>query len=280
MNIKTALKPIDKGCLKSTLFPVEEVPAYWGLNKKNMSTEHKFIVRKDTNEVISCMTNDYKLVTNEEVFEKANDYICNLNGILSEAQTFKDGAVTQYKWVFPDFPIDVGRLRDAKDIVYPSVDIINSYNGTVALTTMAGHWRLVCTNGAIIGVIIQKGKTRHLNGMMDIIKLEKNIKESVDSVHSHFGHFAAHLQEKKFKLVTDLPKIMSFFPHEQGDYIVQKILSEKPTNWWDLYNIITNVFTHHSSRSHRTVREREGGIFKDVLKMSGYESKDSEVYIA
>ena len=60
----------------------------------------------------------------------------------------------------------------------------------------------------------------------------------------------------------------------------QKILSEKPTNWWDLYNIITNVFTHHSSRSHRTVREREGGIFKDVLKMSGYESKDSEVYIA
>ena len=50
--------------LQSTLFPVTEVPAV-GIpedGKEIDSTGYKFIVREDTGKVLSCMTNDYKLV--------------------------------------------------------------------------------------------------------------------------------------------------------------------------------------------------------------------------
>ena len=47
------------------LFPVKEMPAMLGLND---NTGHKFIVREDTEQVLSCMSNEYKLVTNQEVF--------------------------------------------------------------------------------------------------------------------------------------------------------------------------------------------------------------------
>ena len=51
----------------NTLFPVKEVPAIMGISTNN--TGHKFIVREDTNEVLSCMSNKYQLVSNQEVWD-------------------------------------------------------------------------------------------------------------------------------------------------------------------------------------------------------------------
>ena len=60
---------------KQTLFPVKEVPAVGRhLDEKVTlldNTGYKFIIREDTNEVLSCMTNEYKLIKNEEIIDKA-----------------------------------------------------------------------------------------------------------------------------------------------------------------------------------------------------------------
>ena len=62
-----------KTTLSDTLFPVKEVPAYWeqinknkgnGTSVREMSTAYKFIVREDTGEILSCMTDEYRLITN------------------------------------------------------------------------------------------------------------------------------------------------------------------------------------------------------------------------
>ena len=57
--------------LQEANFPVIEVPAVgipedW---KEIDSTGYKFIVRDDTGEVISCVTDSYKLIRNQENFE-------------------------------------------------------------------------------------------------------------------------------------------------------------------------------------------------------------------
>ena len=53
--------------LEPTLFPVKEKQALLA----GMNTGHKFIVREDNNEVISCVTDKYKLITNKEVMDIA-----------------------------------------------------------------------------------------------------------------------------------------------------------------------------------------------------------------
>ena len=59
--------------IDSTLFPVKEVPAYFehtnikGKLSKELETGHKFIVREDTGEVLSCVTDSYRLISNEDV---------------------------------------------------------------------------------------------------------------------------------------------------------------------------------------------------------------------
>ena len=59
--------------LESTLFPVKEVPATFraGASYADNDTGYKFIVREDTGKVLSCMTNDYKLVNNQEIINAA-----------------------------------------------------------------------------------------------------------------------------------------------------------------------------------------------------------------
>ena len=57
--------------LDTQTFPVKEIPAIITGNKWSdkfpdtaTKTGHKFIVREDTGQVLSCMTDEYKLVTN------------------------------------------------------------------------------------------------------------------------------------------------------------------------------------------------------------------------
>ena len=63
--------------LKHTIFPVKEVPAYFehinnkGKLSKELETGHKFIVREDTGEVLSCVTDKYKVVQNQSIVEAA-----------------------------------------------------------------------------------------------------------------------------------------------------------------------------------------------------------------
>lgn len=277
--------------IEATLFPVDSrpVPYVSDLPKPTKDSKHyanfntptgyQLIVNEKEGEVISCMTNDYKLITNQLVFETADNYAKKLGGVCSEANLLREGAVAKYKWIFPDYPVDIGD-DDPDDTLFPTVDVINSYDGSNELTAIAGHWRLICTNGAIIGVIVEKGKTRHLKSMLNVGKLEDSIKGTVDAVVKHFGKFANHLKNTKFKPVEHIPRVANFFPEHESDFMIQKILMDKPKTWWDLYNVATNVFTHHSKRNQDSVRKRENRVFKDVLKMSGYKINESEVFLA
>ena len=68
-----------KTTLSDTLFPVKEVPAIGiptEIDEKEIdSTGYKFIVREDTGEILSCMTDEYRLITNESLLKTANQFL-------------------------------------------------------------------------------------------------------------------------------------------------------------------------------------------------------------
>ena len=82
--------------LQNAMFPVREVPAI-GVHESGAeidSTGYKFIVREDTGKVLSCMTDNYKLVKNETIIKAAEPIIKKYKGEMKEVVVFGEGQST------------------------------------------------------------------------------------------------------------------------------------------------------------------------------------------
>ena len=110
--------------MDSTLFPVKEDPIYL---RDGSDSGHKFIMREDTGQVLSCMTNDYRLVTNQELVKAAEPTLKQHGATLREAVSLGDGQKTVYKWNMPKQLIKI----DNNDTMNPEVIIKNSYDGSL-----------------------------------------------------------------------------------------------------------------------------------------------------
>ena len=94
--------------IEQTLFPVKEVPAVGYPLDENQDvtlldeTGYKFIVREDNGKVLSCMTNDYKLVDNKRIIDTATPILKQHKAELKEAVSLGDGQKTVWKWIIPD----------------------------------------------------------------------------------------------------------------------------------------------------------------------------------
>ena len=169
--------------LHDAIFPVCEVPAIGvplddkgALEGKEIdSTGHKFIVREDTGQILSCMTDEYKLITNRQVFNYANPMIRKSGGEIKEVAVFSGGARTTVKWHFPNEKVSVRK----GDMMTPEIVIRNSYDGTIGLNILAGAFRIVCTNGMIIGVIAQNYKNKHSVYNVSLDDIEPVIDETI-----------------------------------------------------------------------------------------------------
>ena len=144
--------------LSNTLFPVKEIPAvFTNDNIWNKNTGHKFIIREDTEQVLSCMTDEYRMVTNKELTDVATPILEKHNAVLTEAISLGDGQKTVYKWKIPGIKIKIAE----DDIMNPEIIIKNSYDGSLQVHILAGAFRLVCSNGMIIGVTLGHKNYKH-----------------------------------------------------------------------------------------------------------------------
>ena len=121
--------------VEDTLFPVMEVPATAVNSEKGGfaiegNTGYKFIIREDTGDIISCVTNDYKLVKNESLFKSTNKIAKKLGGTLVEARHFNNKR-TNYKWRFNQ-PIKLSKGEEHK----PEIIIRNSYDGSTEVSLL------------------------------------------------------------------------------------------------------------------------------------------------
>tara|TARA_R110000787_G_scaffold69241_1_gene154288 strand:+ start:181 stop:543 length:363 start_codon:yes stop_codon:yes gene_type:complete len=119
--------------IESTLFPVKEVPVMYDIAGKDKSQPagYKLIVREDNNKILSCMTNDYKVVTNKQIVDVATPILAKHKAVLKEAVSLADGQKTVWKWVIPDKKIKIAK----NDELNPEIIIKNSYDGSLQVNT-------------------------------------------------------------------------------------------------------------------------------------------------
>ena len=255
--------------LMDTLFNIKEVPAYWestNINKGNgtsvreMETNHKFIVREDNNKVLSCMTDDYKVVTNKELIDTAVPILKNYDANLVEAISLGDGQKTVWKWRIPDVKITLGD----KDILNPEVIIKNSYDGSLQVHILAGAFRLICSNGLIIGVVLGKSNFKHNVNNKNLDNLAPAIDKTIDKSLSMGDKFEMLSNTKLDD--RDILKLVELFPSQMSEFLVEYLIANKPSDYWGLLNTATYLATHKMNREFQSTHKLEEKIFPNVTK--------------
>lgn len=241
------------------LFPVKEVPAI--LQDTHLSTEHKFIVREDTEQVLSCMSNEYKLVTNQEVFEKSSEVIKEFEGTLTETKIFGNGARARWRYRFPQ------TIKVGEDDMHPEIIMGNSYDGTSQVYMMMGAYRLICSNGMIIGVTFGKFNNRHSVYNPNVKQLDTVLPDMIRTAITAIENDLPELQNIKLN-PSDVSKIVELFPEHSIENLVQYLLTNKPDTYWDLLNACTWMSTHILNRKTEATHKLEQNVYKMIKSMS------------
>ena len=254
--------------IEDTMFPVKEVPAIYSFNEMgavntNVNTGHKFIIREDTGEVLSCMTNSYKLVKNKTINKISSNIIQKQGGRIKEVSLFKKGAKTTVKWEFPQHKL---RLT-GKDDLTPEIIWSNSYDGTCGLNILAGAFRLVCTNGLVIGVVANKYQNKHSVYNVELEDIEGIIEETIKKTKIIMKNDFPKLIETKVE-DTHILSMLKMFPLTSSEYMTNYLVANNPTNLWDLLNAATNVATHGLNRKLESTHKLESKIYNKIWKMA------------
>ena len=249
--------------LESIMFPVKEVPAIpmkgYGSTSNIAKTGHKFIVRQDTGKVLSCMTDDYKVVTNEKIINFTEPIVKKRGGKFKEAEMFGDGARAVMKWHFPKEQVKVSK----KDILHPEIIIRNSYDGTVGVNVSAGAFRLICSNGMVIGIVTDSYKNKHSIHNVSLGDLEGIIENTIENTKYLFDDELPVLINNKIQ-EKHIIKFLKMFPIHANQTVTQRLIADKPKTFWDLFNVGTNVLTHHMKRDSESTHSIEGRLYPAI----------------
>ena len=252
--------------IEQTLFPVKEVPAYFkhiannGKLSEELETGHKFIVREDTGKVLSCMTNDYKLVDNKQIIDTATPILKQHKAELKEAVSLGDGQKTVWKWIIPDVKMQVAK----DDFMNPEIIIKNSYDGSMQVHILSGAFRLVCSNGMIIGNVIDKHNYRHNVNSLNIDNLDESIERTIIQARKVSEDFPM-LKDKKLRQ-KHIIELIKLFPSTMSEFITQYLVANKPKDYWDLFNCATYLTSHRMNRKYNTTHKLESQIYPNVIK--------------
>ena len=255
--------------LNDVMFPVKEYPAYheagtWAKSDDNENlnnTGYKFIVREDTGRVLSCMTNDYKLVTNETVLKYASPIIKKNGGKVKEVKSLNGGAKSIMTWNFPKEKVNIGKNDD----LTPEIIIKNSYDGTIGLNILAGAFRLVCSNGAIVGIVAEDYKNKHSVYNVALNDIESVIKQTIEKTKLIFKDEFPILKDNKIS-ERDIVSFLKLFPLQANEIVTQRLIADKPKTYWDLFNVGTNVLTHNMNRNTESTHNIESSLYNTVKK--------------
>ena len=205
------------------------------------------------------MTNDYKVVTNEKIINYANPIVKKRGGEFKEAEIFGNGARSVMKWHFPDEKVTVME----NDILHPEIIIKNSYDGTVGVNVTAGAFRLVCSNGMVIGIVTNDYKNKHSIHNVSLDDLEGIIESTIANTKHLFDEELPALINNKIH-ERDIINLIKMFPIQANSIVTQRVIADNPKTFWDLFNVGTNVLTHHMKRDSESTHSIESRLYPAI----------------
>jgi len=247
--------------MTTSFFPVEARDVMVG---NRVSTGHKGIIRVDTGDVLAIHGDGYNLTSNESIMTQFVDALANSGLNLEGARVINElshgGARMFVKITLPMHKVII-KSGDEVDL---QISVVNSYDGWSALRSIFGGFRLLCSNGMVVGTKMWEGYGRH-TANLDISATAHRlagVAESYDEVGKVWTQWAnARILEGQFEEIveqaTPIEKARESLIHQ---FEAEKI--ELGSTVWAAYNALTHWSTHTESNRKEASLTAASGKFQ------------------
>jgi hypothetical protein len=246
-------------------FPeVIEAPVSWGKLNLQQAKNYKAIVNPKTGKVFSIVSKDYKMIRHEKAVQRIESVINkhpDLSKYRTDTEFYNHGGRMRRIYRFYEIPVEI----KPGDTINPELQLFNSYDTSWPFIVLLGAFRVVCSNGLVIGEKYLHLRKRHVYDFdqMDIKKQVATALKRIKIQTNHWKNWAElSLTEK---IYADAIKDMKFGKNamkEIEDRTAQE--AENFTDYgfpimslWIFFNILTWHITHRAiSLNHRVEMER------------------------
>ena len=229
-------------------------------------TKYKMLIREDTGEPISIMTDQYKLIQNADVLDMIANSV-NATGMvrISEVNVFS-GARTKITF-------DTERTKSIRgDSIATRFTLFNSYDGTGKISIRPSLLRLICLNGAVTSHEFGMVAYRHMKHL-DVKNCINNlIKDAIELIDTSIAAEIELMMNTQITVTNNILEFVSYFPEKYRESVVAN-LAESEKNYWSMLNAATYVLTHIANRDNESTHKIESYIYLKALQMAKGEIK-------
>lgn len=215
-----------------------------------ISAKNKAIINEDTGRLYGIFSNSYRLVPHEQgILEvmKAVEKNPEYGDVEWTVKDYEDSKRIRACGVFNDIDYEVN-----KELIHPRVEYYNSYDGSWAERLMFGAFRVICSNGAVIGEKFLQASAIHTEG----VNRERMVIDLDNALH-HFsiqtGIWKKWADEKLSLAHLNSAEEIGF-SKENHDHLIGEVDQNPKMDLWSFYNIITMLITHRIASLNRQVR--------------------------
>lgn len=232
-------------------FPVRTEQLFAGKIKIN---DRLAIIREDTNESLGIVSKQYGLLEHKEVVNSFRNILKGQN-VEEKIELQKKGAQLFATYTFPSSNIEVTK----GDIVSMRLIAKNSYDSSSSFQIMLGAYRLVCSNGMIIGSHFFKITQRHFTDSIkiDIPGLRENLTQLTSKFQNSLPVMQNMLETKMSQSITNIVEREvknKNLPKYLAERIEENYEKNADSSVWGYYNAMTYSITHEMKKDKPTAR--------------------------
>lgn len=243
--------------MKNYDFPVELVPLFTKIEENATSPDdfaeipkRKGVMRTDTGAVLGIATDKYALLPHAAVVDGFRAAMGS-EEIQEQIQVTKGGAHLYYKIGLPNVKVEVSK----GDFVSLMLIAKNSYDGSHSLQVLMGAFRLVCSNGMIVGKKFVEFNHKHVGNDMTL-KVEA-LRSQVEAYKEIFRSTAPTMRKMSdTKLEENTNSLRGEMFDNQHVALPEYLLTEAFDEYvragdpsaWGYYNAMTYAITHKMRR--------------------------------
>jgi len=205
--------------------------------------EYKAIWNIDTNKLGCIASSKYKIIQHRDAFMQLVEVLQNLGlNVEGNIKNCRDKVIIDLLFKGQEL------IDDGEEGIKLGIRIGNSYNMSYSLKGELYAYRLICSNGMVLGNAINDVKLRRLHmGEVDVRKNIRNfIKEAIQSSNKLKILVSKAMQDTlEWEYATKLLEAMINIKKYRD--MIEERLSEfkgRRLTRWDIYNAITNIATH------------------------------------
>jgi len=237
-------------------FKVEREKLY---TASHIYTGQDALINGSTGSVLGVVSSKYQVIEHKEVLDSFSKLMEKRDDIkIQSVRSVKDGAKF-YMTAEIDNKISVGVLRDGTpDIIKPMLVLSNSYDESTKVGFVAGIWRLVCSNGAYVGIKAINLVRKHL-GAVDF-DFSRGLAEGIDLVE---GRMMPSI--KRMTQTTIGASQFELIKKNLPERLIKNIGGEKALigrTEWDGYNMFTKHLTHEYKGSFERQMDLNGALVR------------------